>query len=166
MSGYTVNSTVIKKDKEELFLIINNLKNWPSLHDYKKAEFLEKKKLVDGKIRIKFRLTSNEEDEDDDDPRTWVSQRIIDRKTYAARGVRLEPMYPFKHWILDILLTPEKDGTRMTWVQDFAIDPKTGHTDEEIEGYINKGSVEELEHFKNKIESGEINDKLDELFFE
>jgi aromatase len=166
MGGYTVNSTVIKKDIEELFLIINNIENWPGLHDYKSAELIERKKLVDGKIKIRFRLASNEEDEDGDDPKTWVSQRILDRKKYSARGVRLEPLYPFKHWILDILLTPEAEGTRMTWIQDFAIDPKTGHTDEEIEGYINKGSVEELEHFKNKIESGEVKNKLDESFFE
>ncbi len=170
--GYTVNSIVINKDIKELFLIINNIENWPELHGYKKAETIEKKKLLDGKLKIMFKITGNDEDDDDHKhseedkhSETWISQRIIDIKTYSARGVRLEPMYPFKHWILDILLSKEQSGTRMTWVQDFRMDEKTGHTDEEIEGYINKGSKEELLSFKEKIETGLVHLKLEESFF-
>lgn len=167
--GYTVNSIIIKKDIEELFYIINNIKNWPMLHGYKDAELIEKKRLVDDKLQIVFKIVGNPEEDEDENheheeeeshPESWVSQRTIDKKTYSARGVRLEPIYPFKHWILDILLTKEDEGTRMSWIQDFRIDPKTGHTDEEIEGYINKGSKEELKIFKDKIESGEVNEKF------
>jgi aromatase len=172
--GYTVNSIVINKNIRELFLIINNIQNWPELHGYKMAEVLESKKLIDGKMKIVFKITGNEEEnddhhdhaEEDKDPETWISQRIIDIKTFSARGVRLEPVYPFKHWILDIVLSEEMDGTRMTWIQDFRMDEKTGHTDQEIEGYINKGSKEELHVFKEKIETGEVHLKLDETFFD
>lgn len=167
--GYTVNSIVINKNIRELFLIINNIENWPELHGYKKVEKLDQIKLVDGKLKIVFKIIGNHDEdennhaEEDKHPEAWVSQRIIDIKSYSARGVRLEPIYPFKHWILDITLSEEENGTRMTWTQDFRMDEKTGHTDEEIEGYINKGSQEELQIFKEKIETGVVYSKLDEV---
>lgn len=165
--GYTVNSIVIQKEIEELFLIINNIENWPELHGYNKAELLEKKKLPDDKVRIEFQITANDKD-DDGNPteEIWISERIIDVKSFSARGVRLDPVYPFKHWILDILLMKESDGTRMTWIQDFSMDEKTGHTDDEIEGYINAGSKEELSVFKEKIETGIVHAKLLKSFLE
>ena len=50
----------------------------------------------------------------------------------------------------------------MTWIQDFRMDERTGHTDEEIEGYINTGSKKELQIFKEKIESGVVCKKIQE----
>lgn len=163
--GYTVNSIVINKEISELFGIINNVENWPELHGYQKAEILERRKLVDGKIKIMFRVVGNEEEnnaEEEKHPEIWVSQRTIDFSNFSARGVRLDPIYPFKHWILDIVLSEEKNGTRMTWIQDFRMDERTGHTDEEIEGYINTGSKKELQIFKEKIESGVVCKKIQE----
>ncbi len=104
--GYTVNSIVINKEISELFGIINNVENWPELHGYQKAEILERRKLVDGKIKIMFRVVGNEEEnnaEEEKHPEIWVSQRTIDFSNFSARGVRLDPIYPFKHWILDIV---------------------------------------------------------------
>lgn len=156
--GYTVNSIVINKEKEELFLIINNVENWPELHGYKSVEVCEKNKLIDGKTKIVFKVTGNEEANQSG---SWISQRIIDFTTYSARGVRREPMYPFKHWILDVILTEEENGTRMTWIQDFSLDEHFGHSDEEVEDMINRGSKEELQIFKKKIESDVVNKKTD-----
>lgn len=158
--GYTVNSIVISKERDELFWIINNVENWPELHGYQSAEVLEQRTLVDGKIKIVFKVTGSVE-EVGKQPEIWVSQRIIDFSTYSARGVRLEPMYPFKHWILDVILTEEENGTRMTWVQDFSMDEKTGLTEEEVENMINCGSKEELQIFKEKIESGVVHKKVE-----
>lgn len=168
MSGaYTVNSIVINKEIGELFRIVNHMPNWPILHSYEKAELLEKRKLVDGKVLITFQLTASpDEDDDDDDPTTWVSHRTVDPKTYSARGIRLKPLYPFTHWVLDVLLEEVENGTKMTWVQDCAIDPKTGHTNEELEEHLNECSLPELEHFKEVIESGKVKDMLPEGFFE
>lgn len=163
--GYTNNSIIIDKDIMELFLILNNIHNWPELHGYKSAELLETQKLIDGKIKLIFKVIGEDEEdehvEEEHHPESWISQRIIDKNTYSARGVRLEPVYPFKHWILDIILTPEKNGVRMTWIQDFLMDSKTGHTDDEIEGYINHGSNEEMQSIKEKIEKETIKNKLD-----
>lgn len=155
--GYTVNSVVINKGKEELFLIINNVKNWPELHGYKSVEVRQKNKLKDGKTKIVFQVTGNEEN---GRVESWVSQRIIDPIMFSARGVRLEPMFPFRHWILDVVLTEEMNGTRMTWIQDFSMDERFDHSDEEVEKMINQGSKEELRIFKEKIEDGTVNEKV------
>lgn len=147
--GYTVNSIVINEDIKKVFTIINDINNWPALHGYKKAELKRRERLCDGNERIVFEIFA----EDNGEEEHWASQRIINHENYSARGVRLNPMFPFKYWILDVILTPVNDGTEMKWVQDFSMDPKTGHTDEEIEGYINHGSKKELLVFKNFIEN-------------
>lgn len=160
--GYTVNSIVINKKVEELFLIINNIENWPLLHGYQKAELIDKNRLVDGKLKIVFKVTGNTgEQEEQSHPEIWTSQRTINFTNYSARGVRLDPIYPFKHWILDVILTEEKDGTRMTWIQDFRMDEKTGMKDAAIEEHINKDSKIEMQIFKEKIESGAVYKKLE-----
>ena len=116
--GYTVNSIIIKKEMNELFEIINDVRNWPELHNYQDVKILEKEELLDGRRKIVFQVTGNKEEEPVE---IWTSQRIIDVTNMCARGVRLEPMYPFRHWILDVVLSVEKEGTKMTWIQDFSM---------------------------------------------
>lgn len=107
--GYTVNSIIIKKEMNELFEIINDVRNWPELHNYQDVKILEKEELLDGRRKIVFQVTGNKEEEPVE---IWTSQRIIDVTNMCARGVRLEPMYPFRHWILDVVLSVEKEGTK------------------------------------------------------
>lgn len=161
--GYTTNSIVIDKELSDVFLIINNVENWTELHGYQSAEVIEKKRLVDDKIKLVLKIIGDEEEENEQGEKhfkTWTSQRVLDFSTYSARGVRLEPIYPFKHWILDVILSKEKNGTKMTWIQDFTMDEKTGLTDEEVEVLINNGSKMELKNFKTKIEDGVVSKKL------
>ena len=108
--GYTVNSIIIKKEMNELFEIINDVRNWPELHNYQDVKILEKEELLDGRRKIVFQVTGNKEEEPVE---IWTSQRIIDVTNMCARGVRLEPMYPFRHWILDVVLSVEKEGTKI-----------------------------------------------------
>jgi len=150
--GYTVNSIIINKEIDVLFKTINQIENWPQLHGYESVVLKERETLCDNNERVIFEISAD----DNGEKECWVSQRIINYKNYTARGVRLSPMYPFKYWILDIALKSEEEGTRMTWIQDFSMDPKTGHTDLEIEGYINEGSKKELELFKTLIEKGVV----------
>lgn len=148
----------IKKEINELFEIINDVRNWPELHNYQDVKILEKKKLLDGRRKIVFQVTGNKEEEPVE---IWTSQRIIDVTNMCARGVRLEPMYPFRHWILDVVLSVEKEGTKMTWIQDFSMDKNSGFTEEAVEEMINKGSKKELQIFKEKIESGIVSSKTE-----
>ena len=51
------------------------------------------------------------------------------------------------------LYTPVEDGILMTWIQDFEMDPKfTKYTDEQIVGFINQHSQDNLKIFKRVIE--------------
>lgn len=146
--GYTVNSIIINENVKTVFEIINDIKNWPMLHGYKRAELKRKETLCDDNERIIFEICA----EDDGEEEHWTSQRIINHKNYSARGVRLFPMFPFTYWILDVILIEVENGTEMKWIQDFSMDSKSGHSDEEIEEYINQGSKEELLVFKKFIE--------------
>ena len=156
--GYTVNSIIIKKEMNELFEIINDVRNWPELHNYQDVKILEKEELLDGRRKIVFQVTGNKEEEPVE---IWTSQRIIDVTNMCARGVRLEPMYPFRHWILDVVLSVEKEEKKMTWIQDFSMDKNSGFTEEAVEEMINKGSKKELQIFKEKIESGIVSSKTE-----
>ena len=140
-------NSIIKKEMNELFEIINDVRNWPELHNYQDVKILEKEELLDGRRKIVFQVTGNKEEEPVE---IWTSQRIIDVTNMCARGVRLEPMYPFRHWILDVVLSVEKEGTKMTWIQDFSMDKNSGFTEEAVEEMINKGSKKELQIFKEK----------------
>lgn len=154
--GYTVNSILINKNIKDVFLIINNIENWKELHGYDHVKLLDMKTLVDQKVKMVFKITSCEDGKEE----TWISQRIIDFASYSARGVRLEPMFPFTHWILDVTLSEEDEGTKMTWTQDFKMDKKSGYSEEQVEEMINAGSKEELKLFKDKIEAGIVFKKL------
>ena len=68
---YTVNSIIIKKEINELFEIINDVRNWPELHNYQDVKILEKKKLLDGRRKIVFQVTGNK---DEEPVEIWTSQ--------------------------------------------------------------------------------------------
>lgn len=163
-SGYTVNSIVIDKKIQDVFLIINNIENWPLLHNYRSAKLISKTKLPDSKVMVLFKIEQVEEGEDHIE--SWISQRTIDPKTLSARGVRRSPIFPFSHWILDVELSEDGNGTKMTWTQDFSMDKKSGYCDKKVEELINKVSKDELLHFKNAIESSKVSAKLNETFFD
>ncbi len=156
--GYTVNSIEIGANARRVFDAFNDPKNWVSMMGYKAVEILGRVELPDGKESIRFEITNlDEEDDGEIVEEKWVSHRVLDRERLIARGVREEPMFPFKWWILDIeFVALADDKMKMVWTQDFSIDPKTGHDDPEIEGYINSGSVEEMGKIKALFESGEF----------
>jgi hypothetical protein len=50
------------------------------------------------------------------------------------------------------LYTPKPDGVELTWIQHFEMDAKAKFNDEQVEGFINKHSKENLLIFKRIIE--------------
>jgi aromatase len=51
------------------------------------------------------------------------------------------------------LYTPMADGIKMTWIQDFSMDPKfEKFTDEQIVGFVNEHSQHNMKIFKDVIE--------------
>jgi len=50
------------------------------------------------------------------------------------------------------LYTQKDQGVELTWIQHFEMDDKAKFNDEQVEGFINKHSKDNLLIFKNVIE--------------
>lgn len=140
--GHTCNQILIKAPYEKIFDISNDIPRWTELfgREYQKAEVLEK----EGN-KIIFRLT-------DDEGRSWVSFRLLFKENYFAYAERQEPKFPFKYMKIVWLYTPTPEGVLLTWIQHFNMDDKAKFNDEQVEGFINKHSKDNLNIFKEVIE--------------
>ncbi|HOD12310.1 MAG TPA: SRPBCC family protein [Candidatus Omnitrophota bacterium] len=148
--GHTRNSIVINAPYDLVFDISNHIERWTELFgkEYVKAEVLERKGN-----EITFRLT-------DDENKSWVSKRWLFKDLKFAVASRHEPMFPFKYMKIVWLYTEVEGGILMTWIQDFEMDPGfTKFTAEQIEGFINRHSQDNLKIFKDLIEKEAGNQK-------
>ena len=141
--GHTVNSIFIKSPYGLVFDVSNHIERWTELFgdEYVKAEVLSR---VGNEIT--FRLT-------DDENKSWVSKRWLYKDLKYAYASRHEPMFPFAYMKIIWLYHETKEGTLMTWIQDFEMDPNfTKFNAEQIEGFINEHSQHNLKIFKKVIE--------------
>ncbi|MDD4955671.1 MAG: SRPBCC family protein [Candidatus Omnitrophica bacterium] len=140
--GHTVNSIVINAPYEKVFDISNDVARWTELFggEYKEST-VEKKE--DNKIT--FRLM-------DDEGRTRKSWRLLFKDKNFAYAEREEPKFPFKFMKIIWLYTARPNGIELTWIQHFEMDEKAKFTDEQVEGFINKHSKDNLKIFKEAIE--------------
>lgn len=140
--GHTSNSIVINAPYEKVFDISNDIERWTELFggEYKEAKILSR----EGN-KITFQLADNESN-------SWQSFRLLFKDNYFAYAQKKEPVFPFKWMKIIWLYTPVDEGIRMTWVQDFTMDEKAKFNDEQVEGFINKHSLDNLKIFKDIIE--------------
>jgi aromatase len=141
--GHTCNSITINAPYELVFDVSNHIERWTELFgdEYVKAEVLSR----EGN-RIEFRLT-------DKDGNSWTSFRLLYKEHNFAYAQKNEPTFPFKYMKILWLYTPMADGIKMTWIQDFEMDPKfEKFTDEQIVGFVNEHSQHNLKIFKDVIE--------------
>ncbi|MCM8788098.1 MAG: SRPBCC family protein [Candidatus Omnitrophica bacterium] len=140
--GHTCNSIIINAPYEKVFDISNDISRWTQLFggEYKEAKILKK----EGN-KITFKLT-------DDEDRSWQSWRLLFKEHYFAYAEREEPKFPFKFMKIIWLYTPRPEGIEMVWIQHFEMDKKAKFTDEQVEGFINQHSKENLKIFKEVIE--------------
>ena len=140
--GHTCNSIMINAPYDLVFDISNDIPRWTELFgaEYKKAELLKK----EGN-KITFRLTDNED-------KSWESFRLLFKDNYFTYAERHDPKFPFKYMKITWLYTPKKDGIEMTWIQHFEMDEKAKFNDQQVEGFINKHSQDNLKIFKEVIE--------------
>ncbi len=140
--GHTCNSIIINAPYEKVFDISNDIPRWTELFgtEYKKAEVVKKEGDT-----ITFRLT-------DDENRSWQSWRLLARDKYFAYAEREEPKFPFQYMKIIWLYTPKPQGIELTWIQHFEMDEKAKFSDEQVEGFINTHSKENLLIFKRIIE--------------
>lgn len=140
--GHTCNSIVINAPYEKIFDISNDIPRWTELFggEYRKAEVVKK----EGN-KITFRLT-------DDEGKSWQSFRVLCKDNYFAYAEREDPKFPFKFMKIVWLYTPKSGGIEMTWIQHFEMDEKAKFDDTQVEGFINKHSLDNLKIFKDVIE--------------
>jgi aromatase len=140
--GHTCNSIIINAPYEKVFDISNDIPRWTELFgsEYKKAEVVKK----EGN-KITFRLT-------DDEDKSWQSWRLLLKDKYLAYAEREDPKFPFKYMKIIWLYTPKPEGVELVWIQHFEMDEKAKFNDEQVEGFINKHSKENLKIFKAVIE--------------
>ncbi len=138
-------SIIIAGDPDQIFAITNDIARWPELfHEYSKAQVLSFQR--DGRFaRVTFELT-NEEGE------TWQSWRLLDfarREAIAQRGT---PKFPFHYMHLTWTYEPVAQGVRMTWIQDFEMDPAAPVTNEQVLERMTQHMQENQAHFKQILE--------------
>ena len=140
--GHTVNSIFIKSPFSLVFDVSNQIERWTELFgdEYVKAEVLKR----EGN-EITFRLT-------DDENKSWVSKRWLYKDLKFAYASRHEPMFPFVYMKIIWLFHENKEGTLMTWIQDFEMDAGAKYDDKKVEGFINEHSQHNLKIFKDVIE--------------
>jgi aromatase len=143
--AHTKNSITIKAPYDRVFDITNDIERWTELFDeYKEAKIISR----EGN-KITFQLTNNQGN-------SWRSWRILDKENRVCTAQREEPLFPFKY--MNLKWTDEEGGedVKMTWEQDFEMDPKAKFNDEQAEELINKHSVENMKRIKELIESGKV----------
>lgn len=140
--GHTCNSIIINAPYDVIFDISNTIPRWTELFggEYKEAIVVKKEKN-----KITFKLTDKE-------GRTWQSYRLLFKENYLAYAEREEPKFPFEFMKIIWLYTPKPEGIELTWIQHFKMDSKAAFTDEQVEGFINQHSKENLKIFKAVIE--------------
>ncbi|HIC90768.1 MAG TPA: polyketide cyclase [Syntrophaceae bacterium] len=137
----TENSILIKAPYDTVFDVTNDIERWPELfEEYKQAKILKR----EGN-KITFQLTNKE-------GHTWRSSRVLDKEHYQCTAEREEPKFPFKYMKLKWLYENVSDGVKMTWIQEFEMDPKAKYTDDQVVNLINKHSVENMQRIKKIIE--------------
>ena len=144
----TDNAIEIKVPLDVVWERMNDVESWPSLFsEYAGAEVLER----DGDT-IRFRLTTHPDPEYDGQVWTWVSERTVDPASHSVKAHRIETG-PFEYMNIEWYFEPTDNGTRMRWVQEFAMKPTAPATDEEAEGYINRNTKEQMALIREKLEA-------------
>lgn len=135
------NTIVINADYDSVFDISNDIERWPELFDeYTDAEIIER----EGN-RIHFRLSHT-------NGNSWVSWRDLDKENGRCHAERVSPMKPFRHMYIDWEYHKIDAGIEMVWIQDFAMDPESGISDEKARDYMNSHSQVNMQTMKRIIE--------------
>ncbi|MFE7562614.1 SRPBCC family protein [Kitasatospora sp. NPDC057500] len=145
MPGHTDNEIVIAAPLDLVWEITNDLENWPQLFsEYASVEVLEREG-----DRVRFRLTMHPDD--DGKVWSWVSERTTDRSELAVRARRVEPG-PFEFMDIRWEYAEVPAGTRMRWVQDFAMKPTAPVDDDGMVNHINRNSRIQMQLIREKVE--------------
>jgi aromatase len=145
MSSHTDNEIVINAPFDLVWDMTNDLENWPNLFsEYASVEILDR----DGD-RTTFRLTMHPDEEGR--VWSWVSERTPDRATRTVRARRVETG-PFQYMNIRWEYDDVPGGTRVRWIQDFAMKPDAPVDDAGMAEMINRNSRTQMALIRDRIE--------------
>lgn len=98
---------------------------------------------------VRFRLTMHPDE--NGQVWSWVSERTTDKSSLAVRARRVEPG-PFEFMDIRWEYAEVPAGTRMRWIQDFAMKPTAPVDDHGMVNHINRNSRIQLELIREKVE--------------
>ncbi|MGW4464103.1 SRPBCC family protein [Micromonospora sp. NPDC004704] len=144
--GHTENSIVIAAPRQLVWDLTNDVTTWPTLFtEYQLAEVLEQRGN-----RVLFRLTMFPDE--NGTAWSWVSERTMDPTAYEVHARRVETgpfAYMRIYWRYDEVFA----GTRMTWVQDFAMKPTAPVDNAQMTERINSNSRIQMNIIRDQIEA-------------
>ncbi|UQW99707.1 SRPBCC family protein [Streptomyces sp. RerS4] len=146
MPGHTDNEITVNAPVDLVWDVTNDLPNWPELFsEYASIEILEKKGDT-----TRFRLAMHPDE--NGVVWSWVSERTVDRAGLTVKARRVETG-PFAHMNIHWEYGEAPGGgTRMRWVQDFAMKPDAPIDDAGMTDRINHNSRIQMELIRDKIE--------------
>ncbi|MEU3457043.1 SRPBCC family protein [Micromonospora sp. NPDC006766] len=143
--GHTENGTDIAAPLPLVWEITNDVARWPELFtEYAAVEILDRTGDT-----VRFRLTMHPDE--NGVAWSWVSERTADRATRQVHAHRVETgpfEYMHIHWCYEEI----PGGTRMTWVQDFAMKRDAPVDNAGMTDRINANSKVQLAVIKERIE--------------
>ncbi|WUH95187.1 SRPBCC family protein [Streptomyces sp. NBC_00433] len=145
MAAHTENEITVGAPLDLVWDMTNDLEHWPQLFsEYASVEILERQ----GR-KTTFRLTMHPDE--NGTVWSWVSERepVPETRTVTARRVETGP-FDFMEIFWSYHEVP--GGTRMRWVQDFAMKPEAPVDDAGMTARINANSAVQLELIRDKIE--------------
>lgn len=143
--GHTESSVVIAAPLALVWDLTNDLTRWTELFtEYRSVEVL----VRDGDT-VRFRLTMHPDE--NGIAWSWVSERTADPVTRQVRARRVEPG-PFEYMHIRWHYEEVPEGTRMTWVQDFAMRPTAPVDDAAMTERINTNSRIQQDIIRARIE--------------
>lgn len=142
-------SVHIARPPAEVFAITNDIDSWKVLfNEYGESKVLRREEA--GRFtKLVFRLTNNEGNE-------WQSWRLLDHDELVAIAQREEPLFPFQYMHLTWTYVAEDDGTRMTWTQDFELDPAFDVPPDTVVARMDAHGRDNQVRIKGLIESGSV----------
>ena len=144
--GHTDNSIVISADIDHVWRMTNDLPSWPDLFtEYSEVEVLRSttRLSASGSRCTRTRAGGSW---------SWVSERTLDEATHEVVARRLEPG-PFEFMNIQWTYTPEGEGTRMRWVQDFRMRPEAPIDTEGMTDRIDANSKIQMAVIRDKVEA-------------
>ena len=144
--GHTDNSILVRADIDSVWRLTNDLTTWPQLF----SEYSDVEILAQTDTWFRFRLRTHP----DESGRawSWVSERTLDVAAHEVRARRVEPG-PFEFMEIRWSYTPEPDGTRMRWVQDFRMRPEAPLDTEAMTRRIDDNTKVQMARIRDAVEA-------------